>query len=57
MRLTGGERGIRTLEAFRLTHFPGVLFQPLRHLSRHIIENDQNKRQLFIALALIPKVS
>ena len=29
----GGERGIRTLEAFRLTHFPGVLLQPLGHLT------------------------
>ena len=29
----GGERGIRTLEAFRLTRFPGVLLQPLGHLT------------------------
>ena len=29
----GGEGGIRTLEAFRLTHFPGVLLRPLGHLS------------------------
>ena len=29
----GGERGIRTLEAFRLTHFPGVLLRPLGHLT------------------------
>ncbi len=30
---SGGEGGIRTLEAFRLTHFPGVLLQPLGHLT------------------------
>ena len=29
----GGEGGIRTLEAFRLTHFPGVLLRPLGHLT------------------------
>ncbi len=33
-RLHGGEGGIRTLEAFRLTHFPGVLLRPLGHLTR-----------------------
>ena len=31
--LSGGERGIRTLEAFRLTHFPGVRLKPLGHPS------------------------
>ena len=31
----GGERGIRTLEAFRLTHFPGVLLKPLGHLTEN----------------------
>ena len=31
---TGGERGIRTLDTLlAYTHFPGVLFRPLRHLS------------------------
>ena len=30
----GGERGIRTLETLlTLTHFPGVLLQPLGHLT------------------------
>ncbi len=28
-----GEAGIRTLETFRFTRFPGVPFQPLTHLS------------------------
>ena len=31
--IRGGGGGIRTLEAFRLTHFPGVLLQPLGHLT------------------------
>ena len=32
--ITGGERGIRTLETLlTLTHFPGVLLKPLGHLS------------------------
>ena len=32
--LTRGERGIRTLDTLlRYTHFPGVLLQPLGHLS------------------------
>jgi hypothetical protein len=32
--LNGGERGIRTLETLQtLTHFPGVLLQPLGHLT------------------------
>ena len=29
----GGEGGIRTLDTLPYTHFPGVLFRPLRHLS------------------------
>ena len=34
MKKIGGERGVRTLDAFLAhTHFPGVLLQPLRHLS------------------------
>jgi len=33
-RLDGGERGIRTPDTLlTYTRFPGVLFQPLRHLS------------------------
>ena len=30
-RIIGGGGEIRTLEAFRLTHFPGVLLRPLGH--------------------------
>jgi hypothetical protein len=33
MSLFGREEGIRTLETFRFTHFPGVRLQPLGHLS------------------------
>ena len=33
IKIRGGGGGIRTLEAFRLTHFPGVLLRPLGHLS------------------------
>ena len=29
----GGEGGIRTLDTLPYTHFPGVLLQPLGHLS------------------------
>ena len=33
----GGEGGIRTLDTLlEYTHFPGVLFRPLRHLSGKI---------------------
>ena len=33
--VVGGERGIRTLDTLlTYTHFPGVLLQPLGHLSR-----------------------
>ena len=31
--VTGGERGIRTLDTLPYTHFPGVRLQPLGHLS------------------------
>ena len=31
--VSGGERGIRTLDTLPYTHFPGVLLQPLGHLS------------------------
>ena len=31
--LDGGERGIRTLDTLPYTHFPGVLLQPLGHLT------------------------
>ena len=33
IRLCGGEGGIRTLDTLPYTHFPGVLLQPLGHLS------------------------
>ena len=29
----GGERGIRTPDTLPYTHFPGVLLQPLGHLT------------------------
>ncbi len=32
--LYGGEGGIRTLGTVKYTHFPGVLFRPLRHLTK-----------------------
>ena len=32
----GGEGGIRTLEALRPTHFPGVLLRPLGHLTNNL---------------------
>ena len=35
MYIYGREEGIRTLETFRFTHFPGVLLQPLGHLSKN----------------------
>ena len=31
--LDGGEGGIRTLDTLPYTHFPGVLLQPLGHLT------------------------
>lgn len=33
IEIIGGGGGIRTLEALRLTHFPGVLLRPLGHPS------------------------
>ena len=40
----GGERGIRTLETLQtLTHFPGVLLQPLGHLTVNAIEPQLRK--------------
>jgi hypothetical protein len=30
----GGEGGIRTLDTLPYTHFPGVLLQPLGHLTK-----------------------
>ena len=34
IKFISGEGGIRTLDTLlRYTHFPGVLFRPLRHLS------------------------
>ena len=42
----GGERGIRTLDTLRYTHFPGVLLRPLGQLSRnfylyHLLPNHR----------------
>ena len=33
----GREEGIRTLEGLHLTRVPGVLLQPLGHLSKNVI--------------------
>ena len=32
----GGERGVRTLDTLPYTHFPGVLLQPLGHLTKFL---------------------
>ncbi len=34
----GGEGGIRTLDTLPYTHFPGVLLQPLGHLTKLCVE-------------------
>ena len=45
--LNGGERGIRTLETLQtLTHFPGVLLQPLGHLTVNAIEPQLRKNYM-----------
>jgi hypothetical protein len=36
---SGGERGIRTLDTLPYTHFPGVLLQPLGHLTVMRLKN------------------
>ena len=41
-RLVGGERGIRTLDTLPYTHFPGVLLQPLGHLSGFLASTTLN---------------
>ncbi len=33
----GGEGGIRTLDTLPYTHFPGVLLQPLGHLTKFLL--------------------
>ena len=35
--MVGGEGGIRTLDTLPYTHFPGVLLQPLGHLSKYFL--------------------
>ena len=38
----GGERGIRTLDTLlTYTHFPGVLLQPLGHLTICAVDDNQ----------------
>ena len=45
----GGERGIRTLETLlTLTHFPGVLLQPLGHLTVNYCNSSLRCRQTVI---------
>ena len=34
----GGEGGIRTLDTLPYTHFPGVLLQPLGHLTKLFVK-------------------
>ena len=47
--LYGGERGIRTLETLlTLTHFPGVLLQPLGHLTVNYCNSSLRCRQTVI---------
>lgn len=43
----GGEQEIRTLDAFRHTHFPGVLLRPLGQLTKtvYLIKLDKNVAQ------------
>ena len=40
----GGEAGIRTPDTLPYTHFPGVLLQPLGHLTILLFLNDWNGR-------------
>lgn len=40
----GGERGSRTLDTLRYTHFPGVLLRPLGHLT--VTFNTENLKTL-----------
>ncbi|SAZ82747.1 conserved protein of unknown function [Citrobacter amalonaticus] len=40
----GGEGGIRTPDTLPYTHFPGVLLQPLGHLTILLFLNDWNGR-------------
>ena len=47
--ICGGERGIRTLETLlTLTHFPGVLLQPLGHLTVNYCNSSLRCRQTVI---------
>ena len=49
IKLYGGERGIRTLETLlTLTHFPGVLLQPLGHLTVNYCNSSLRCRQTVI---------
>ncbi len=40
----GGEGGIRTPDTLPYTHFPGVLLQPLGHLTKLSLQHDWNGR-------------
>ncbi len=47
--VTGGERGIRTLDTLPYTHFPGVRLRPLGHLSqsgKSILEYRKNQLEV-----------
>jgi hypothetical protein len=56
----GGERGIRTLDTvLPYTHFPGVLLQPLGHLSNviRLITKLSFKARKVIPLGLFGQIS
>ena len=50
-RLFGGEGGIRTLDTFPYTRFPGELLQPLGHLT--VFFEERNSTQATIKKQLI----
>ena len=55
--LCGGEKGIRTLDTLRYTHFPGVRLRPLGHLSFYMSATNffyllYDRHPLFLTLLL-----
>ena len=58
----GGERGIRTLDTFPYTHFPGVRLQPLGPLSKRRrvylrVKKSKDQYPLFIDFLLLQAYS
>ena len=45
LNVNGGEGGIRTLDTLPYTHFPGVLLQPLGHLTNGQPELPEKERK------------